>query len=194
MNFHWETRHFVLAGVTAAMTFAAAFALGAGVIVATGIPATGGLANIFVAVLLATVGAQIARVDGFGTLVVGLVFTFAVPTIVGGPPGPQKIINGVLIGLSFDLIIALAGKRVWAYVLAGAVAAMVSIVSIYFTLVLLHLPGIDRLRSLLLPLTLAQGVLGSLGAYVATLIYRKRLRRLVAVQRLSRDASNAGGA
>lgn len=181
----WTTTRFVLAGVTAALTFAVAFALGAGVIIVTGIPATGGLANILVAVTFATTGALIARVPGFSTLVVTLVFTMAVPTVVGGPPGPQKIVNGLLIGLAHDLVLLILGRdRAVAYIVGGASAAMVSILSIWGTMVVLHLPGVEKLQPLVLPLTGVQAVLGAAGGYLGVRVYRGRLSNLSVVKRL----------
>ena len=99
----WTIRDFGLSGIFAAITFGLAFALGAGIITATGIPATGGIANIFIAVLVVLIGMQICPKFGFGTLTVGLIFTFAIPTVIGGPPGAYKVVNGLLIGLVLDV-------------------------------------------------------------------------------------------
>lgn len=183
----WATKHFVLSGILAALTFVAAFALGSGIILATGIPATGGIANIFLAVLIVMVGAQIAPKFGFATLTVGLVFAFAIPTIIGGPPGVYKVLNGILIGLAVDLILTLGRRTRAAYVLAGSAGSMVSILSIYAALILLKLPGADRLAPLLLPLTIMQGVLGAAAAFLALQIFRRRLIHLTSVQRLMAD-------
>lgn len=180
----WQTKHFVLSGVLAALTFAAAFALGAGIILATGIPATGGIANIFIAVLIVMIGIQIVPKFGFATLTVGLVFTFAIPTVIGGPPGVYKVLNGIAIGLAVDIILAIGKRTRLAHIIAGSVGSMVSILSIYAALIILRLPGADRLAPLLLPLTIMQGVLGALAAWVALLIFRHRLAKLTSVQRL----------
>jgi hypothetical protein len=68
---------------------------------------------------------------------------------------------------------------------------MVSIVSIYFALVAMRLPATEKLRPLLLPLTLIQGVLGMLGGWVAVVIFERRLKNLSAVKRLTNTASQA---
>jgi hypothetical protein len=180
----WQAKHFVLSGVLAATTFVVAFALGSGIIAVTGVPATGGIANIFLSVLIVAIGVQIARVPGFATLTTALIFLFAIPTLIGGPPGVYKVANGVLIGLTFDVVAALTGRRRYTYIIGGSAAAMVSILSIYIALVLLRLPGAEKLRPLLLPLTALQGVLGALGGWAAVLIFERRLQHLSAVKRL----------
>src|ERR1700694_1178089 len=119
----WPLKIYLLSPMLAALTFALAFALGAGLIVATGIPATGGIANIFVAVLIMIIGVKIAPRFGFATLTIALVFLFAIPTVIGGPPGPQKIINGLVIGLTADVILALGQRTRWAHIVAGSVGA-----------------------------------------------------------------------
>jgi hypothetical protein len=185
----WEIKHFIISGILAAVTFAIAFALGAGIILATGIPATGGIANIFVAVLILVIGARMVPKFGFATLTVGLVFTFAIPTIIGGPPGVYKVANGVLIGLVVDVILVAGRRSRWAHVLGGACGSMVSILSIYVALVLLKLPGAQRLAPLLLPLTLMQAILGALAAWIGLIIFERRLSRLTSVQRLVSNPS-----
>lgn len=183
----WPLKIYLLAAMLAALTFALAFVLGVGLIVTTGIPATGGIANIFVAVLIMIIGARLVPRFGFATLTLTLLFLFAVPTVIGGPPGPQKIINGLVIGLAADVILAVGKRSWWAHIVAGSVGAMVSIVSIYFVMLALSLPGVDKLAPLLLPLTLMQGVLGALAAWLALVLYDKRLAKLAAVKRLAVD-------
>lgn len=190
---NWPTKHFIFAGILGATTFAAAFVLGAGIISATGVPATGGIANIFVCIFVIVIGMKIVPRFGFATLAVALVFTFAVPTLIGGPPGIHKIINGLLIGLVLDLVAAALGRTRAAYVAAGSLGAMTSIVSIYFMLVLLGLPGAAKLRPLLLPLTVMQGVMGSLAGWAAVSVFQRRLCKLEPVRRLMDDPGGDGG-
>lgn len=180
----WRLQYFVLSGVFAALIFATAFLLGAGIIMATGIPATGGIANILGAVLVLVVGAQLVPRFGFGMLTMGLMFTLAIPTLIGGPPGAFKIANGILVGLVFDVAVTLGSRRTWAYVVAGSLAAVTSITSIYAAMVLLGLPGVQKLQPLLLPLTVMQAITGAVGAWLATVIYQRRLRNLRFVRQL----------
>ena len=180
----WSLKHFILSGVLAALIFALAFLLGAGIISATGIPATGGIANIFVAVFVLIIGMKVVPKFGFSTLTVGIVFTLAVPTIIGGPPGVYKPVNGILIGLVADITIYIGRYNRWSYILGGSLAAVTSIVSIYVAMVVLKLPGIEGLRPLLLPLSVMQAVLGALAAWGAVLVFERRLVQLNSVERL----------
>lgn len=180
----WTTRDYVISGVFGAAAFAVAFALGAGVIVATGIPATGGLANILVAVLILTIGAHLCPKFGFMTLTAFILFFLAIPTVIGGPLGPYKVICGLAIGLTFDVVLMILGRGRVGFAVAGSAAAMVSILVIYFLLTFLRLPGVDRLAPLLIPLTIAQGVLGALGAIIGFELFRRRLSKLSAVRRI----------
>lgn len=180
----WEIKHFVLAGVFGALTFVVAFALGAGIILATGIPATGGLVNIFAAVLLMIIGIRIVPKFGFATLAMAIMFSIAIPTIIGGPPGVYKVVNGILIGLSFDIVALLLGRTRWGYVVAGSFASVISLLCVYFALVILQLPGIEKLEPLLKFLIPVQAINGALGALVANLLFDKRLKNISAIQRL----------
>lgn len=182
-NMDWQLKDFIVAGIFSALTFAIAFLLGSGIILATGIPATGGIANIFAAVFVMMIGIQLVRRFGFATLTLGLMFLYAIPTVIGGPPGVYKVVIGVIIGFSADLIAALGRYRKGSLLIAGAVGAMVSITSIYIALVVLELPGVERLEPLLLPLTVLQGMMGLLAAYAAYKVFESRLKNLDIVNR-----------
>ncbi len=180
----WRLQEFVLSGIFAALIFATAFLLGAGIILATGIPATGGIANILAAVMVLVVGAKLVPRFWFGTLTLGLMFALAIPTLIGGPPGAFKVINGVLIGFVFDVVVVLCMRKNWGYVLAGSLAAVTSITSIYAAMVILDMPGADKLLPLLLPLTLMQAVTGAVGGWLGVQIFERRLKGLKFVRQL----------
>lgn len=180
----WKIKHFVTAGIFAAVTFSVAFILGAGIIAATGIPATGGIVNIFAAVFIVIIGVKLVPKFGFATLTIGILFLLSIPTIIGGPPGFHKVINGLLIGLTTDIVLVIGRRSRLAHIIAGSFGAMVSILSIYAVLVIFRLPGVEKLAPLVLPLTILQAVLGALGAFVGILIFERRLSKLNAVKRL----------
>jgi hypothetical protein len=165
-------------GVFGAATFALAFVLGSGVILATGIPATGGLLNIFVCVAVAVVGAHSVPKVGSATIMMLVTFTLGIPTVIGGPPGIYKPLIGLAIGLTYDVIVALGGRRQWAVYVGGGAAAMTSILTIFEAMILLGLPGVEKLRPILLPLAGAQFVLGFAGAALGRWLYESKLSRL----------------
>lgn len=183
-NTKWQIKHYILSGIFAALTFAIAFALGAGIIMATGIPATGGFVNIFAAVFVVMIGLKIVPKFGFGILTMSIMFAIAIPTVIGGPPGIYKILIGFLIGFTFDLVLLLGRKANLSYILAGSLGAVVSILSVYFSLIILQLPGIEQLRPLLKYLVPLQAITGALGAWISIAVFNKRLSKLSAIQRL----------
>lgn len=180
----WQLKHFVLAGIFAALTFSVAFILGTGVILATGIPATGGIVNIFAAVLVMMIGIKIVPKFGFATLTMGIMFAIAIPTVIGGNLGIYKVFNGILIGFTFDLIVYFGKRTTISHILGGALGSIVSILTLYFALVILELPGVEKLRPLLKYLVPLQGINGALGAWVGISIFNKRLKKIAAIQRL----------
>jgi len=165
-------------GVFGAATFAIAFVLGTGLIMATGIPATGGLLNIFVCVAIAVVGAHAVPRFGSATLMMLVTFTLAIPTVIGGFPGVYKPMIGLAIGLVYDSVVVLGQRRHWAIYLGGGAAATTSILTIFAAMSILGLPGVDKLRPLLLALAGAQFVLGFLGAVLGRWLYESKLSRL----------------
>jgi hypothetical protein len=178
----WQLKHFIISGIFAAVAFAVAFTLGLGIIVATGIPATGGIANIIATTLVLIIGVKIVPRFGFSTLTLGLMFTMAIPTVTGGPPGVYKIINGILIGLTADIVLALGKRNNLSHILGGSMAAVVSILSIYAAMVILQLPAANLLRPLLPVLTIVQAVMGALGAWAGLTIFNKRLKNIRFIQ------------
>lgn len=184
MKNNWQLRDFVFAGITGALVFATAFLLGSGIILATGIPATGGLVNIFAAVLLMTIAVRIVPKFGFATLAMAITFSIAIPTIVGGPPGAYKPIIGLLLGLTFDSIVTILKRTNSSHIIGGALASAMSITAIFFAMQILELPGVDKLQPLLKILIPIQALNGALGAWVGNTIFKKRLQNLPAVKRL----------
>lgn len=187
----WANKDYVISGVFGATAFVMAFALGAGIIVATGIPATGGLANILVAVLILTIGGQLSPKFGFMTLTSSILFLLAIPTVIGGPLGPYKLITGLAVGLTFDIVLATAGRKRLGFTVGGSMAAMVSIVSIYLLLLWLKVPAVERLAPLVVPLAAAQGVLGAIGGLVGYEVFQRRLIKISAVRRLIAESHEA---
>jgi hypothetical protein len=184
MNNKWTINDFVFAGITGALIFAVAFLLGAGIILATGVPATGGIVNILVAVLLMVIAKHIKPKFGFATLALTITFAIAIPTIIGGTPGIYKIAVGLAIGIIFDLVISFFRNANFSYLIAGSLGAVVSIGTIFIAMQLMDLPGIDKLAPLMKYLIPIQAINGLVGALLGNLIFNKRLKTLPAIQRM----------
>lgn len=184
MNKSWTLRDFVFAGIVGALVFAVVFLLGSGIILTTGIPATGGIVNIFAAVLLMTIAVRIIPKFGFATLTMTIVFSIAIPSIVGGPPGAYKPIIGFLLGFSFDIIIKLLKRTTFSHVIGGSFASALSITAIFIAMLIFELPGVDKLQPILKFLIPLQALNGALGALAGNAIFARRLSKLPAVKRL----------
>jgi hypothetical protein len=181
---NWQIKHYIVSGIFAALTFAVAFLLGTGIILATGIPATGGILNIFAAVFVVTIGLKIVPKFGFATLTLAIMFTIAIPTVIGGPPGLYKVIDGIIIGLFMDTILIIGYRKKYSYFLAGSIGAIISILTLYFALIILELPGVEKLTPLLKYLVPLQAITGFLGTWAGISIFKKRLKNISAIQRL----------
>jgi hypothetical protein len=177
-------RELAISGVFGALVFVAVFILGSGVLLVTGIPATGGLVNMLVAIFLAVVGAKI--IDKFGTITVMLTVTgiISIPTLSFGPPGLHKIPMMFLVGLIIDLVASVLKRENKGYIIGGSIAGFLAPIFIYSTLILLGLPGAEKLEPLLIPLMLVYAVLGLIGAYLGVTTYDKKLKHLSVVQSL----------
>lgn len=184
MDKKWALNDFVFAGITGALIFAVAFLLGSGIILATGIPATGGIVNILVAVLLMVIAKHIKPKFGFATLALAITFAIAIPTIIGGTPGIYKILVGVAIGIVFDLAVYLFRNTNFSYLIAGSLGAVVSIVTIFVLMKIMDLPGIAKLTPLMKYLVPVQAVNGLVGAYLGNLIFNIRLKSIPAIKRM----------
>jgi hypothetical protein len=182
----WTLKRFFLTGALSAATFAAAFVLGNAITLTLG-PGTSGLVTIIVTTVLIVVCARLVETVGVLTVAVGLFTVFAIPTNLFGPPGPQKVLIGVLTGLSYDLVWNLSGRRKWSLPAAAAISTALSIVLIFGLMVLLDHPRKDYLRSILAFTVPLYAVLGVVGAVIGNRIYDKSLGRLAVVQQLQAD-------
>lgn len=183
MKQSWELNDFVFAAITGALIFAFAFLLGSGIILVTGVPATGGIANILVAVFFMTIAKHIKPKFGFATLALAITFTIAIPTIIGGTPGVYKIIVGILIGLTIDFtVLILRGSNI-SYLIGCSFGAMVSIVSIFLAMKVMNFPGIEKLQPLMKYLIPFQGLNGLLGAFLGNKVFNSRLKDLSVIKK-----------
>ena len=173
----FKTKDLVVCALFGALGFALAFILGSGVIAATGIPATGGLLNIFITAVIVFIGINALQEKfGSGMLICAVLSILAVPTIIIGPPGIGKIIIGILFGLTFDIVLFLFKKTKFRFAISGASGVIVAFYLMYLMFVLLDLPEASKMQSLLAPLTAIYALLGASGSYIGFLIYDKKLK------------------
>lgn len=193
MTSKWESKDFVICGVFAALTFAASFLLGSAITAAAG-PGMSGLATIIVTTLIVVVGARI--VDKFGAMIlmVLLFSLFAIPTTMFGPPGPHKLLVGLVTGVTYDATISVFRRHAWGYRLAGGIGAVVAIFAIWALLASFKLPGTERyahkIATAIHYLAPIYFLLGVVGGHLGVWFFDKSLKDLAVVKSLRRKTSD----
>lgn len=183
--FRWNLKRAFIATVFAAATFALAFVLGNSITVAFG-PGTSGFVSAIFTTILVVVSANIVQRFGVFTLMVTLFTVLAIPTNMFGPPGPHKIIIGLITGLTYDIVwyglCSVKFEKV-ALPIAAAVATGVSLLLVYQLLVYLGHPKMETLGKIVLWMTPIYAILGLLGGWLGNLIYA-RIKHLSVVKQL----------
>lgn len=184
MNSHITTKEYALLGVMAAVAFVLAFVLGSAITIATGTPLSAGILNGIIVGVIMTLGVKI--VDKFGAaIVIWIVFSIiATPTITFGPPGIQKIAVGLFIAIGWEICISLFKRNNIGYILGGASMGITSILGTFASMVMLGLPGADKMQSALLFLMLLYVPFGAVSAYLGITMYDKKLKNLAVVKML----------
>lgn len=179
-----DVKDLVVCGVFGALILVVGFILGSALLIATGIPATGTLANMLVAVLIAVIGLKIVDKSGAAIVMLTVEGILSVPTLINGPPGVHKILILFVVGLTAEIVLLLTKRTNKGYIFLGLAAGIEIVVFIYLSLVFLGLPGEEKLRAILIPLSLISGLMSGLGAYLGVKIYDKKLQHLGVVQNL----------
>jgi hypothetical protein len=186
MAAYFTSRELSICALFGALIFLEAFILGSAVISVTGIPATGSLLNVFFGLFFLSIGVRLVPRFGSATIMATLEGILTIPTVINGPPGVQKILMMFLLGLIFDIIIYLSKGSNRGYIIGGAVGGAGIVTFIYASLVLLGLPGAAQLQVILIPLIIANIILGGTGAYAGLWIFEKKLKHRGFIKQLSR--------
>lgn len=179
-----SAKDLAICGAFGALILAMGFILGSAIIMVTGIPATGSLLNVIVAVFIAVIGLKLVHKFGAAIIMLTVEGAISVPTIINGPPGIHKILLLFIVGLTADIILLLTKRSNKGYYLMGLIAGIEIVTLIYASLVLLGLPGADKLQAILIPLAAFSGLMGAIGAYLGVKIYDGKLQNLSVVQSL----------
>jgi len=181
----WTAKRLYLVIVFAIATFAASFLAGAGITAAFG-PGMSGVATIIVTTIVIVVGANIAGTRPYFTIAVTIFTLLAIPTSMFGPPGPYKVVVGLITGIAYDLAWELTGRRRFSLPIAAAVSTAVSIFCIYKLMVIAfpthpRLPDLQRLLPYLIP---AYAVLGFIGGWIGNKVYTRSISRISVLRSL----------
>lgn len=177
----WKLNHYLICGAFSAATFAISYVLGAAITGSLG-PGTSGIVTIIITTILVIVCAKIVENMGVLTLVVTLYTIFAIPTTMFGPPGIQKVIIGFITGLIYDIIIFIGKRKKWSYPIAAFFATAISLILIFYLLVLLKHPRADYLRKMIYIMVPLYGALGFIGGILGNWLYKNSFSKLSVVK------------
>ncbi len=179
----WNLKRFFLTAVFAAATFVASFVFGNAITVALG-PGMSGIVTIIITTILVVICARLVETMGVFTLMVFLFTFLAIPTNMFGPPGPHKIVIGLITGIVYDVVWNLTGRRKFSLPFAACVATAISIFLIFGLMVYLDHPRKEYLQTILKYIVPLYAFLGFIGGWLGYWIYEKRLASLSIVQQL----------
>lgn len=179
----WKIKYLLVCGVFSAATFAISYILGGAITASLG-PGTSGIVTIIITTVLVIICARIVNAPGVMTLVVTLYTFFAIPTTMFGPPGIQKVVIGIITGIIYDLVINLGKRKKWSFPFAAFFATAVSLILIFYLLVILQHPRAEYLRKMLYFMVPVYGFLGFIGGILGNWLYEKSLSRLSVVKAL----------
>lgn len=179
----WTLKSLFVIAVFSAATFAASFALGNAITIALG-PGTSGIATIIITTVLVIICGRLVERIGVFTLTVTLFTVLAIPTNLFGPPGPHKIVIGLITGITYDAVWNLTGRKKFSLPSAAAVATAVSISLIFGLLLYLNHPRKEYLQGILKYIIPLYAILGFVGGLLGNWIYDRSLSRLSVVKQL----------
>lgn len=171
---NWTIRKLVAASFFGVAIFGLAFILGSAITTAFG-PGMSGFISTILTTVMIIISAKITNARGIFTFTVTLFTILAIPTNLFGPAGPQKIILGLVTGLSYDLVWELMKRSKHSLKIAAFVATSISLVFVYFLMKFLNHPKISSLASIIYWAPFVYGILGVVGAYIGESIFKKYL-------------------
>jgi ABC-type thiamin/hydroxymethylpyrimidine transport system permease subunit len=158
---------------------------------ATGTPLVGGLiAGLFDGIILYT-GVRLVPKIGAPTVIALVVTALSVPTVNFGPPGPYKILVGLVLGLTYDVFLLATRRATWAYIVGMGVTFAASVPATYFIWLRFGIPGNEKLEQIMAGLAGIYFVLGVIGSTVGHLFFERRLKRLARVRALLSESARS---
>jgi len=175
----------ILSGAFGGLLFAINLSLGAGLTYATGNPGFSGLitglTTSFVLFML------ISTTKKFGAITIAftLYCLLATPTVLMGPPGPYKILVGLVCGLTFDLILYFLKYRFYSFLIGFLGYVLIMLIGTYTAYSYLKLPQLDKFKNLMFILAIIFTIEGWIAAWLGKIIFEKRIKKLSIVKKIS---------
>jgi hypothetical protein len=147
------------------------------------IPLVGGTLSAIPDAAIIFLGAYLVPRRGAVLLFATILFTLSIVTPSFGPPGFYKIFIGVALGSLFELLL-LFNRSTAFYILSAGLAFSASVPMTYMAWTVFGLPGVGTLRSKLPLLMAIYFVEGLLGGLLGSFLFKTRLSRMAAVQKM----------
>jgi hypothetical protein len=165
----------VVSGILGALLFVVNLLVASGLTIATGIP--------FLSVLITGLTIPFTMALSFlatrmwtAPLLTFIVYhALAIPTVIGGPPGPHKLLVGLAGGIVYSVVLLLMpGRRIAPYLaFTLSAGALLGVTVVLFRL--LNLPGLDKLFQFIWVLFGVYVVEGILGTFLGERFHRRYL-------------------
>lgn len=173
----FTTKDLIFITLVAAFNFVIDFLIVAPINTLTGIHGSGFLIDVIFINAIVTIVAIIIRKFGSITILSVIYGVLVIPTSIMGPPTPFKVILGLIIGLTADIVIwAFRYKRI-GFLFGVAIANAISYPVGYYIALALGIPGTEELGKVVWLLTFAVLLLGIFGDWLGIKLYEKRLSK-----------------
>jgi len=150
---------------------------------ASSVPLVGGTLSAIPDSAIIFLGAYLVPRRGSVLLFATILFTLSIVTPSFGPPGFYKIFIGLALGGIFELLL-LINRSTAFYIVSTGLAFSASVPMTYVAWTLFGLPGVTTLRPKLPLLMGIYCVEGMMGALAGAFLYKTRLSKMAAVQRM----------
>lgn len=150
---------------------------------ASSVPLIGGTLSAIPDAAIIFLGAYLVPRRGAVLLFATLLLTLSIVTPSFGPPGFYKVFIGIVLGGIFELVL-LFNRSTAMYVVATGLAFSLSVPVVFLTWTYMGLPQVALLKTKLPLLMAVYFVEGLVGAVVGNFIYKTRLSKMIAVQRM----------
>lgn len=170
----FSTKELVFIALASAMIFAINLVIGSALIAATGIPLMNGIITGITFGIFTIIMARTIPKFGTFTLFLLIYAVLELPTSLGGAPGfwPKIPINA-LTGLAADIFLLAVSYRKWAPWTVFYVLSIVNTLAFIYFMVLLGVPGTEKLLAILWWFLPSYWIIGTLGLTAGELLFKR---------------------
>jgi hypothetical protein len=170
----FSTKQLVFIALMGAAMFVVSFIIGSSLNIALANPIASGLFTAFAQPVFLTIAILTTRRFGVGTSMYLIYGILAIPTnMLGGLPGPFKVVLALSMGLGFDLGVWLLHFRKSGLILGMLITYIVNIPLTFLFYYLLNFPGLDKIIKLAPIMFAVFFIEALLGIWLGLFIYRR---------------------